>query len=204
MAFSRQEYWSELSFPPPGDLPDPGIEPRSLVSPASAADSFPLAPPEKPECGKVESYRARFKLHLDYLQGIRSWTSNLTLQTLIFSFITWFVMDIYIGICFLFASLLRWSLIKSHSFLSTRLYKPLSLNLDWSCNSLLTSRIHGRDSMTSEARPWETLQLPLRSLGTSPGWEECCHTGYPTTRRLPCLEEAQTSLWRRPRERRKA
>ena len=29
MGFSRQEYWSGLSFPCPGDLPDPGIEPRS-------------------------------------------------------------------------------------------------------------------------------------------------------------------------------
>jgi len=29
MGFSRQEYWSGLPFPPPGDLPDPGIEPRS-------------------------------------------------------------------------------------------------------------------------------------------------------------------------------
>ena len=29
MGFSRQEYWSELPFPSPGDLPDPGIEPRS-------------------------------------------------------------------------------------------------------------------------------------------------------------------------------
>ena len=31
MGFSRQEYWSELSCPPPGNLPNPGIEPRSLV-----------------------------------------------------------------------------------------------------------------------------------------------------------------------------
>ena len=36
MGFSRQEYWSELSFPPPGDLPNPGIEPLSLESPALA------------------------------------------------------------------------------------------------------------------------------------------------------------------------
>ena len=36
MGFSRQEYWSELPCPPPGDLPDPGIEP---VSPA-LADGF--------------------------------------------------------------------------------------------------------------------------------------------------------------------
>ena len=34
MRFSQQEYRSGLSFPPPGDLPDPGIEPASLASPA--------------------------------------------------------------------------------------------------------------------------------------------------------------------------
>ena len=34
MGFSRQEYWSGLPFPPPGDLPDLGIERGSLVSPA--------------------------------------------------------------------------------------------------------------------------------------------------------------------------
>ena len=32
MAFSRQEYWSELALPPPGDLPDPGLEPTSHIS----------------------------------------------------------------------------------------------------------------------------------------------------------------------------
>ena len=32
MAFSRQEYWSALPCPPPGDLPDPGIEPKSPMS----------------------------------------------------------------------------------------------------------------------------------------------------------------------------
>ena len=36
MGFSRQEYWSELPFPSPGTLPDPGIKPTSLVSPAMA------------------------------------------------------------------------------------------------------------------------------------------------------------------------
>ena len=34
MEFSRQEYWNGLRFPPPGDLPHPGIESRSLASPA--------------------------------------------------------------------------------------------------------------------------------------------------------------------------
>ena len=36
MEFSRQEYWSGLPFPSPGDLPDPGIEPRSLLLQANS------------------------------------------------------------------------------------------------------------------------------------------------------------------------
>ena len=47
--FSRQEYWSGLPCPPPGDLPDPGIEPRSLHLLHWWADSLPLAPPGKPQ-----------------------------------------------------------------------------------------------------------------------------------------------------------
>ena len=46
MEFSRQENWSGLPFPFPGDLPDPGIEPKSLVSTAIQADSLPLVLPE--------------------------------------------------------------------------------------------------------------------------------------------------------------
>ena len=42
MGFSRQEYWSGLPFPSPGDLPDPGIEPGS---PALQADTLPSEPP---------------------------------------------------------------------------------------------------------------------------------------------------------------
>ena len=42
MGFSRQEYWSGLSFPFPGDLPDPGIKPRS---PALQADTLTSEPP---------------------------------------------------------------------------------------------------------------------------------------------------------------
>ena len=42
VGFSRQEYWSALPFPSPGDLPDPGIEPRS---PTLQADSLQSKPP---------------------------------------------------------------------------------------------------------------------------------------------------------------
>ena len=40
MGFSRQEYWSGLPCPPPGDLPEPGIKPTSLTSPALASGFF--------------------------------------------------------------------------------------------------------------------------------------------------------------------
>ena len=40
MEFSRQEYWSGLPFPSPGDLPDPGMEPASLMSPALTGGFF--------------------------------------------------------------------------------------------------------------------------------------------------------------------
>ena len=45
MEFSRQEYWSGLPFPSPGDLPDPGIKPGT---PALQADSLPSETPMKP------------------------------------------------------------------------------------------------------------------------------------------------------------
>ena len=45
LGFSRQEYWSGLQCPSPGDLPDPGIKPRS---PALQVDSLPSEPPGKP------------------------------------------------------------------------------------------------------------------------------------------------------------
>ena len=45
MGFSRQEYWSRLPCPPPGDLPYPGIEPES---PALYPDSLLSEPPGKP------------------------------------------------------------------------------------------------------------------------------------------------------------
>ena len=45
MGFSRQEYWSGLPFPSPGDLPDPGNEPRS---PTLQADALPSELPGKP------------------------------------------------------------------------------------------------------------------------------------------------------------
>ena len=48
VGFPRQEYWSELPFPSPGDLPNPGIDPTSLASPL-AGGLFIAEPPGKPK-----------------------------------------------------------------------------------------------------------------------------------------------------------
>ena len=56
--FSRQEFWSRLPCPPPEDLPNPGIEPRS---PTFQANSLPSEPPGKPKNTRVGS--------LSFLQG---------------------------------------------------------------------------------------------------------------------------------------
>ena len=61
IGFSRQEYWSGLPFPSPGDLPNPGIEPRS---PAWQADALTSEPPGKP-CW-VHRYLQLFCLTLLY------------------------------------------------------------------------------------------------------------------------------------------
>ena len=48
MGFPREEYWDGLPFPSLGDLPDPGIEPKSPMSPALAGGFFTTKPPGKP------------------------------------------------------------------------------------------------------------------------------------------------------------
>ena len=49
LGFSRQEYWSGLPCPPPGDLPDPGIEPTSVTAPALAGKFFTTSSTWEPQ-----------------------------------------------------------------------------------------------------------------------------------------------------------
>ena len=57
MKLSRQEYWSGMPFPTPGDLPNPGIEPVSLASPALAGRFFTTASPGKPRADSECIYK---------------------------------------------------------------------------------------------------------------------------------------------------
>ena len=79
MEFSRQGYWSGLPFPLSADLPDPGIKPVSLMSPALSGGFFTTLPPGKPlmvplspnssvsnaDCPKCEEISANSFLQLD-------------------------------------------------------------------------------------------------------------------------------------------
>ena len=64
MGFSRQEYWSGLPFPSPGDLPDPGIEPRS---PTLQADALPSEPPGKPHTKEAKEFQTTAQLPSFYI-----------------------------------------------------------------------------------------------------------------------------------------
>ena len=64
LGFSRQEYWSGLSFPPPGDLPNPGIK---LWSPALQADALPPKPPGKQLVVLIKQVNVKlFEQHLGH------------------------------------------------------------------------------------------------------------------------------------------
>ena len=56
MGLSRQEYWSRLPFPPPGDLSDPEVDSASLISPALEMGSLPLVSPGKPTLVLLPGY----------------------------------------------------------------------------------------------------------------------------------------------------
>jgi len=67
MKFSRWEYWSGLPFSPPEDLPDPGIEPTSLASPALAGRFFTTVPTGKPVATvQTQYYLQPFLLHMTH------------------------------------------------------------------------------------------------------------------------------------------
>ena len=79
MEFSRQEYWSGLPFPSLGDLPDPGMEPRS---PALQADSLLSKPPGTPHVNQNDSQHpaavprlCQIRTPLHYLTGFASYDS---------------------------------------------------------------------------------------------------------------------------------
>ena len=69
MGFSRQEYWSGLPFPSPGDLPGPGIEPGT---PAFQADALTSEPPGKPiiKVGFMNSHNDWLYVDVLYLSGL--------------------------------------------------------------------------------------------------------------------------------------
>ena len=85
MEFSRPEYWNKYLFPSRGDLPKPGIKPRS---PALQADSLPAEPPGEPYSAKATTlvaYLINFKFHSSRLASIlKDFSQNF--EILVFTF----------------------------------------------------------------------------------------------------------------------
>ena len=75
MEFSRPEYWSGWPFPSPGDLPNPGIEPRSHTL---QADSLPVKPQGKPLWKCIRRYFKANSLRLKHARG--SWPEMESVQ----------------------------------------------------------------------------------------------------------------------------
>ena len=74
MGFSRQEYWSGLPFPSPGDFPDPGIKPTSLVYPALTGRFFTTEPPGKPSLSLTHYFI--WQICTEHLPCARHWRNN--------------------------------------------------------------------------------------------------------------------------------
>ena len=89
--FFRQEYWSGLPFPLPGDLPDPEIEPASLVPPALAGEFFNTVPPVREKAMAPHSSTLAWKIpwteepgrlqSMGSLKVGRDWATSLSLFT---------------------------------------------------------------------------------------------------------------------------
>ena len=67
MGFSKKKYWSGVPFPPPGDLPNPGVEP---MSPALQVDSLLSEPPQKPSLAPVLT---------SWIQNCAEWEGSVSL-----------------------------------------------------------------------------------------------------------------------------
>ena len=84
MRFSRQEYWSGLPCPPPGDILDPGIGPMSLLFPALAGKFFTTsAPPRRPSRRHWASQNWIVEMPCSYISS----ACNFTIETLINTFL---------------------------------------------------------------------------------------------------------------------
>ena len=70
-AFPRQEYWNGLPFPPRGDLPNPGIDPRSPVS-SALADGFLITEPGKPKIKNSADMFLILIMNLSYINHTKS------------------------------------------------------------------------------------------------------------------------------------
>ena len=107
MGFSRQEYWSGLPFPPPGDLPNTGNDPASPVPPALAhwqADSLPLSHQGSPLPLEIESQMAGSS-GWNYWWFVNLWLNDIWCQIITelstLPRLSWLIWFFFLGFCLL-------------------------------------------------------------------------------------------------------
>ena len=75
MGFSQEKYWSGLPYLPPGDFPNPGIEPTSPVSPALSGGFFTTEPLGKPQSNALKGLKNVLKNQSSIL-NLEAWLQN--------------------------------------------------------------------------------------------------------------------------------
>ena len=149
MGFSRQEYWSALPCPPPGDLPDPGIELCLLHLLPWQVGSLPLVPPEKPHFSPGISHS---------FQG-PTWNVKTGHRTLVYSS----VQNLYFSIIETIISVLEW-LLYFHNLNVVLFFLFLSGGrANTKKGDTAKPGISGGGSRGSQCRTWVFLPSPFFS-----------------------------------------
>ena len=144
MKFSRQEYWSGLPFPPPEDLPNPGIK---LGSPALAGRFFTTEPPGKPAVHHSIMWLLKKKR-----QKKKPYIAKIFWFSLILKFV--------------FSSCVT---LESYQLLGLTL--PLVVALSWPRHGAIGHRLHRLESPRGGPSPRSPCPLPRRVLVMSKGQE---------------------------------
>ena len=151
LEFSRQEYWSGLPHPPPGDLSDPWIEPTSLMSPVLAGGFFTTSTTQEAQLisGHTASWVSRYQCH----QGVCSSSEYLLLTVTLWVVIAFRLMAPH-------SSTLAWKILWTEEPHRLQSMRSLRVRHDWATSLWLFTFMHWR-------RKWQPTPvfLPAESQG---------------------------------------
>ena len=125
MGFSRQEYWSGLPCPPPGDLPNPGLKPTSLMSPALAGGFF-IATATWDICNPYKLKYLRDGYFLVYMDYKKSFIYFKEVILVLFSFYVFLYKVLHFHFMFIFVFMILLFILKVFPC-NSKVIKPFDL-----------------------------------------------------------------------------